>query len=91
MSVPYESTIHRVQAERRQYYSPLLETQRSLPVQLVHTGWPNPYKIPHRKSHTAGMIQGKLLEFPRNVFPDGKRNPPNISEEAIWVTSYDEK
>lgn len=91
MSVPYNSTVKPVQLERSQYYSSLLETQRSLPVTHAHMGWPNPYKIPHRKSHTAGMIEGKLLEFPRSVYPDGKLNKPNISEEAIWVTSYDEK
>lgn len=91
MSVPYESTIKPVQLERHQYYSSLLETRRSMPVPFEHKGWPNPYKIPHRKSHTAGMLQGKFLEFPRDVFPDGKLNSPNISEEAIWVTSYDEK
>jgi hypothetical protein len=46
----------------------MLETRWSMPVKLAHFGWPNPYKIPYRKSHTAGQITGELLEFRKGCF-----------------------
>jgi hypothetical protein len=92
MSAPYANQVKSVQSGRFQYNNPVLETRRSLPVTLTHFGWPNPYKLPYRKSHTAGQITGELLEFPEGVFPRGPRlNPPNISMQSMWVKGYDER
>ena len=75
MSAPYSNQVKSVQAGRIQYNNSMLETRWSIPVELVHPGWPNPYKIPHRKSHTAGQITGELLEFPEGMFPRGPAKP----------------
>ena len=92
MSAPYANQVKEVQAGRFQYNNPMMETQRGLPVKLAHFGWPNPYKLPYRKSHTAGQITGELLEFPEGTFPRGPRlNPANISTQAMWVKGYDER
>jgi hypothetical protein len=91
MSVPYASQVKSVQTGRAQYNNPMLETRWSMPVKLAHFGWPNPYKIPYRKSHTAGQITGELLEFPEGMFPRGERlNPKNISTQAMWTRGYGE-
>ena len=89
----YESVTKQVQYGRQQYYNPLLETRPSLPVQHVHFGWPQPYKIPYRKSHTAGMLNAApyLLEFPEELYPRTQLNPTKgFSTDAVWIRGYGE-
>jgi len=72
-----------------QYNDSRLETKYSLPP-TYFPGYPNRFRIPYRKSHTPGMIEGRLLEFPENVFPRTRINPVDIPQKAVWVRSYDE-
>ena len=56
-----------------QYYTPVIETLRSLPVKLSHFGYPNVFDIPYRKPSTAGRLEAGLIEFPQDVFWHSKR------------------
>ena len=72
-----------------QYSDNRLAPQYSLPMNFF-MGHPNVYKIPYRKSHTAGQLTGELLEFPEEMFPRTRLNPTNIATDAIWVVGHDE-
>ncbi len=73
-----------------QFNDSRLDTKYSLPVELIHKGYPNRFRLPYRRSHTAGQIEGKLLEFPETVFPRTRFSQPNVGLEAVWIKSFDD-
>ena len=70
----------------RQYYSPFLETTKSVP--FSHFGYPNPFKIPHKKPTTTGWLSGNELEFPLAVYAHSRNQVFN--NEPIFVGGFDE-
>jgi hypothetical protein len=91
MSVAYDSVAKSVSNTRIQYNDNRFDEQFSLPVEAVHMGWANPYKLPHRGSHTAGFLRDGLLEFPEGVFPRAGRISGDVYDDsARWVRGFDE-
>jgi len=66
----------------RQYYAPLVETQKSTP--LSHFGYPNRFWMPRERPTTAGWLTGDKLEFPRDVFEHSDRHPV-FNDKPIYV------
>jgi hypothetical protein len=84
----YDSVAKRISNTRIQYNDNRLEDQYSLP---VLRGWRNPYKLPHRKSHTAGFLRDGLLEFPEGLFPRaGRVNGDTTDDSPRWIRGFDE-
>ena len=91
MSVPYASVAEKIAPTRAQYNDASLDTTYSLPVETVHFGYPNVFTLPYRKSHTAGFLEGGLLEFPEKVFPrNNKMNSDMIINEVRYVRGFDQ-
>ena len=92
MSVPYASVAEQIAPTRLQYNDPSLDTQYSLPVESVHFGYPNVFTLPYRKTHTAGFLEGRLLEFPESTFPRNNRmNSDMLIDEVRYVRGFDQQ
>jgi hypothetical protein len=91
MSAAYDSVAKRISNTRIQYNDNRLDDQYSLPTEHVHMGWRNPYKLPYRKSHTAGFLRDGLLEFPETVFARADRLNGDVnSDSPRWIRGFDE-
>ena len=89
MASQFQNSARTVPLSAFQYNDARLDTKYSVPPKFL-PGYPNRFRLPYRKSHTAGMITGRLLEFPEDVYPRTNLNPDNIAQHAVWVRSYDE-
>jgi hypothetical protein len=86
----YNNAARTVPFTAQQFSDARLRPKYSVPVEHVHMGYPNVFRMPYRKSHTAGQITGSLLEFPQDMFPRTRFSSANIATDAVWVRSYDE-
>ena len=80
-----ENEVRGPTATSRQYYTPFLETMKSIP--LSHFGYPNPFVIPHKKPTTAGWLTGDKMEFPLEVFAHSRNQVFN--DAPIFVGGFD--